>query len=72
MQPQTITFINLALLLGLATPIFADQASNTTSSIPISNRDRVYTADQTSNTISVINPANNTLVGTSKMEKLCN
>jgi YVTN family beta-propeller protein len=63
MQPQTITFINLALLLGLATPIFADQASNTTSSIPISNRDRVYTADQTSNTISVINPANNTLVG---------
>lgn len=31
--------------------------------VPISNRDRVYTADQTSNTISVINPANNTLVG---------
>ncbi|GAC1495457.1 MAG: beta-propeller fold lactonase family protein [Chamaesiphon sp.] len=63
MQPQTITFINLALLLGLANPIFADQVYNTTSNIPISNRDRVYTADQTSNTISVINPANNTLVG---------
>jgi YVTN family beta-propeller protein len=31
--------------------------------IPISHRDRVYSADQFSNTVSVIDPADNTLVG---------
>jgi YVTN family beta-propeller protein len=31
--------------------------------VPVSDHDRVYTADQTSNTISVINPENNTLLG---------
>ena len=34
-----------------------------TDSIPVSSRDRVYTADQTSNTVSVINPATNALLG---------
>ncbi len=34
-----------------------------TDSIPISGKDRVYTADQTSNTVSVINPASNKLLG---------
>jgi YVTN family beta-propeller protein len=34
-----------------------------TGSIPVSNRDRVYTADQTSNTVSVIDPAQNKLLG---------
>lgn len=33
------------------------------TSIPVSSRDRVYTADQTSNTVSVIDPATNTLLG---------
>ncbi len=33
------------------------------TSVPISSRDRVYTADQTSNTISVINPSTNKLLG---------
>lgn len=31
--------------------------------VPVSDRDRVYTADQNSNTISVINPEDNTLLG---------
>jgi YVTN family beta-propeller protein len=31
--------------------------------IPLSNRDRVYTADQFSNTVSVIDPAANKLLG---------
>lgn len=31
--------------------------------MPVSSRDRVYTADQNSNTISVINPEDNTLLG---------
>lgn len=31
--------------------------------VPVSSRDRVYTADQTSNTVSVIDPAANRLLG---------
>lgn len=31
---------------------------------PISSRDRIYTGDQTSNTITVVNPANNSVLGT--------
>lgn len=33
------------------------------TSIPVSSRDRVYTADQTSNTVSVIDPSSNKLLG---------
>ncbi|WP_344873029.1 DUF305 domain-containing protein [Nonomuraea antimicrobica] len=33
------------------------------SALPVSGRDRVYTADQTSNTVSVIDPAANRLLG---------
>ncbi|GIZ48308.1 hypothetical protein CKM354_001137500 [Cercospora kikuchii] len=32
--------------------------------LPISSRDRIYTGDQTSNTVSVIDPNNNTVLGT--------
>lgn len=35
----------------------------TTASIPVSGKDRVYTGDQTSNTVSVISPASNKLLG---------
>jgi YVTN family beta-propeller protein len=41
----------------------AQQAPWARPDIPISNHDRVYTADQTSNTISVIDPAANKLLG---------
>jgi YVTN family beta-propeller protein len=49
----------------------ADAAASTaggplpsTVTVPISGRDRVYTADQTSNTVSVIDPATNKVLGT--------
>src|ERR1700741_4766097 len=35
--------------------------------IPISHRDRVYSAEQYSNTVSVTDPADNTLVGTIRL-----
>ena len=41
----------------------AEQAPWARRDIPISNHDRVYTADQTSNTVSVIDPAENKLLG---------
>lgn len=49
----------------------ADAAASTaggplpsTVTVPMSGRDRVYTADQTSNTVSVIDPATNKVLGT--------
>src|SRR5437588_9661389 len=42
---------------------FAQQAPWARPDIPITVRDRVYTADQTSNTVSVIEPAENKLLG---------
>jgi YVTN family beta-propeller protein len=39
------------------------QSPQAIPSQPVSNRDRVYTADQTSNTVSVIDPVSNTLLG---------
>src|SRR5437660_3987058 len=42
---------------------FAQQAPWGRTDIPVSNRDRVYTADQTSNTVSVIDPSANKLLG---------
>src|SRR5437588_114143 len=41
----------------------AEQAPWARPDIPITVRDRVYTADQTSNTVSVIDPAENKLLG---------
>src|SRR5205814_2506235 len=40
-----------------------DKKQEGSASIPVSERDRVYTGDQTSNTVSVINPASNKLLG---------
>jgi YVTN family beta-propeller protein len=49
----------------------ADAAASTTGGplhsrveVPLSGRDRVYTADQTSNTVTVIDPSTNTVLGT--------
>ena len=55
----------LSLLLLSAFPALAGQVpfEAASSDIPISGRDRFYTADQFSNTVSVINPADNTLLG---------
>ena len=38
--------------------------------IPVSSRDRVYTADQFSNTVSVVNPSSNSLVGVIRLGEL--
>ena len=51
------------LLLCLSTPAIAQQAPWSRPNIPITNRDRVYSADQTSNTVSVIDPSENKLLG---------
>jgi YVTN family beta-propeller protein len=55
----------LTILLGIAIPTLAGQAPFAVSAqdIPISSRDRVYTADQFSNTVSVHNPQTNQLLG---------
>ena len=65
-----MTFLRSALFLaaaalGVAATAHAGQAPFAASApdIPISNRDRVYSAEQFSNTVSVVDPADNTLVG---------
>jgi YVTN family beta-propeller protein len=55
--------IRWSLLLCLSTPAIAQQAPWVRTDIPLSSRDRVYTADQTSNTVSVIDPSENKLLG---------
>jgi YVTN family beta-propeller protein len=58
-----------ALLAGTAmgglAPALAGQApySAAAQDIPVSSRDRVYTADQFSNTVSVVDPVTNTFLG---------
>jgi YVTN family beta-propeller protein len=51
----------------LASCAIAQQAPWARKNIPITARDRVYTADQTSNTVSVIDPAANKLLGVIKL-----
>ncbi|HEY9695995.1 MAG TPA: beta-propeller fold lactonase family protein [Trichocoleus sp.] len=59
-----ISFV-FVILLSIAIPTLAGQApfSASMQDIPISSRDRVYTADQTSNTVSVHDPQTNKLLG---------
>jgi YVTN family beta-propeller protein len=56
-------------LLAAGLPAFAGQAPGpaTAADIPISGRDRFYTADQFSNTVSVIDPAAGTSLGVIKL-----
>ncbi|MBH8553427.1 beta-propeller fold lactonase family protein [Nostocaceae cyanobacterium CENA357] len=59
-----ICFLLLSLLTtSIVTTFLSTEEKAVSSVIPISDRDRVYTADQSSNTVSVINPATNTLLG---------
>src|SRR5213082_670858 len=65
---MTRTFLALALALALALFSLAASAGQVPGranapDIPITNQDRVYTADQFSNTVSVIDPAANKLLG---------
>jgi YVTN family beta-propeller protein len=57
----------LSIFFCLASSALAQQAPWGRPDIPISSRDRVYTADQTSNTVSVIDPSTNRLLGVIKL-----
>jgi YVTN family beta-propeller protein len=50
-------------LLLIAQLLLASVVATWQAPIPVSGRDRVYTADQTSNTVSVIDPSVNKLLG---------
>jgi YVTN family beta-propeller protein len=60
-----LAFVVGSALAGAMLPAAAGQAPGATSDpdIPVSHRDRVYTAEQFSNTVSVTDPADNRLVG---------
>ena len=58
---KIISWFLSCFLLVLGT--LAQQAPWARQDIPVSDRDRVYTADQTSNTVSVIDPSENKLLG---------
>jgi YVTN family beta-propeller protein len=66
-QRQEIDVMRLRLTALQTGPPLAtrpmQRKATTTSALPVSSRDRVYTADQTSNTVSVIDPAANKLLG---------
>ncbi len=61
------TLLALTFLAGtsIVTPVLAGQAPGAASDpdIPISHKDRVYTAEQFSNTVSVTDPVDNKLLG---------
>ena len=66
MKPSSLLILLLAATaLAGANYACAGQAPGAASDpdIPISHRDRVYSAEQYSNTVSVTDPASNTLVG---------
>jgi YVTN family beta-propeller protein len=52
----------MKLILGVLL-LFQSAAAFGQTAIPISSRDRVYSAEQTSNTVSVIDPSSNKLLG---------
>lgn len=60
-------FTKFLPMLCLVTCAFTQQVPWARPGIPISSRDRVYTADQTSNTVSVIDPSSNRLLGVIKL-----
>jgi YVTN family beta-propeller protein len=57
----------LLLSMILIAPVMAQQAPFAQPNVPLSNHDRVYSADQTSNTVSVIDPSSNKLLGVIKL-----
>src|SRR3954451_17241720 len=63
---MTRTFLALALF-SLAASAGQVPGRANAPDVPITNQDRVYTADQFSNTVSVIDPAANKLLGVIKL-----
>jgi YVTN family beta-propeller protein len=62
-QEIQVMQLRLAALQSAAATAPHDKKQEVSASIPVSEKDRVYTGDQTSNTVSVINPASNRLLG---------
>jgi YVTN family beta-propeller protein len=62
-QEIQVMRFRLAALQSAAATSPHDKKQEVSASIPVSEKDRVYTGDQTSNTVSVINPASNKLLG---------
>ena len=62
-QEIQVMRLRLAALQSTRTSGPHDKKQEGNASIPVSEKDRVYTGDQTSNTVSVINPASNKLLG---------
>ena len=62
---KILKFVAIFFCVASSTP--AHQAPWGRPDVPISRRDRVYTADQTSNTVSVIDPSINKLLGVIKL-----
>jgi YVTN family beta-propeller protein len=62
-QEIQVMRLRLATLQSGGAGAQQEKKGETSASIPVSEKDRVYTGDQTSNTVSVINPASNTLLG---------
>jgi YVTN family beta-propeller protein len=62
-QELQVMRLRLAALQSAAPTSPHDKKREVSASIPVSEKDRVYTGDQTSNTVSVINPASNKLLG---------
>src|SRR5580765_4344338 len=62
-QEIQVMRFRLAALQSAPTTAPHDKRQEFSASIPVSEKDRVYTGDQTSNTVSVINPASNKLLG---------
>ena len=63
---KIVKFLSIFFCVA-STSVLAQQAPWDRPDIPISSRDRVYTADQTSNTVSVIDPSTNRLLGVIKL-----
>ena len=64
-RPSILAFLLVATIIGGEQYAFAGQVPGaaTDPDIPISHRDRVYSAEQFSNTVSVTDPADNKLLG---------
>ena len=72
MKAHTLLLVSSFASTLAASPAPAGQAPFGLSApdIPVSSRDRVYTADQFSNTVSVVNPNSNSLVGVIRLGEL--
>jgi DNA-binding beta-propeller fold protein YncE len=68
-RTSNVTVLLAATALMSVTYAWAGQAPNSVSDpdIPISHRDRVYSAEQYSNTVSVTDPADNSLIGSIRL-----